>query len=148
MIPVPGKALTDLAIRIATHLVPNTQSTFAQADGQLITALLLSMAQDFERAVYNRMADIDEIKGICRTLSTLDKSDLTQLSVLSEAVAFQAKTPASLMLADVTALHAEGFELLIAIHAWAEQYHAELDLQIWRLLRRHSERNKFEIPGP
>ena len=62
--------------------------------------------------------------------------------------AFLSKEPASLQLADVNALHDEAFSLLIDLHAWAEQQDESLNLAIWRLLRDHSERNKFEIPGP
>ena len=46
---------------VATDILPATNSNFAQADSGLISGLLLSMAQDYERAVFNPMADIDEI---------------------------------------------------------------------------------------
>ena len=116
MIPVPGKTLSDIALRVATNLAADARSAYGQADGGMISALLLTLAEDFERAVFNRMTDIDEIKTLCaRYPQAVDK-----LSDPTTAKAFADKTPTSLKLADVTALHAEAFELELperAVHA-------------------------------
>ena len=144
MIPTPRKTLSDIATRIVTHLVPDLQSEYGQADGGLITALLLTLAQDYERAVFNRMTDIEEMQALFG--AHLDKrADADQADSLR---AYMSAKPETLMLDDVTKLHARGFELLIELHAWSEQHDAELDGEIWRFLRRHSERNRFDIPGP
>ncbi len=148
MIPYPGKTLTDLAVRIATDIAPATNNNFAQADSGLITGLLLSMAQDYERAVFNPMADIDDIKALCRHLRDLSDAEREGFDALQACTAFLEAEPASLMLSDVTALHAQALNLLIDIHRWAEDHNDDINLAVWRLLRRHSERHKFDIPGP
>lgn len=148
MIPYPGKTLTDLAVRIATDIAPATSSNFAQADSGLISGLLLSMAQDYERAVFNPMTDIDEIKTLCRQVLDLPEAERAQFDALNGCEDFLNAEPTSLMLGDVTALHARALDLLIQIHTWAELHHAEINLAVWQLLRRHSERHKFDIPGP
>jgi len=146
MIPHPEQALTDLAVRITTHIVPTTTSTFAQADGQLLTVLLVSMAQDFERAVANRMADINEIKTLIQTLQKHVDNN-RPFSNMDQTNAFLRAEPLSLKLSDVNALHAQGFDCLIEMQIWAEKHNQPLNLSIWQLLRRHSERNKFQIPA-
>jgi len=148
MIPYPRQTLTDIAVRIATHLMPATSSSYAQADSGLVTALLLTLAQDFERAIFNRMADIDEVKSLCSQIRDIPASDRAELPSQSELDDFARQLPGSLMFADVNALHARAFEILIGIHSWAEAHHPDMALQVWELLRRHSERNKFDIPGP
>jgi hypothetical protein len=148
MIPSPGKTLQDLATRIVTHLVPATHSNFAQADGALLYMLLLSISQDYERAAFNRMADIDEIKALCRNLLAQPLAQQPGDAMQASMQSLLAQTPASLMLKDLTQFHADAFELLIELHAWAERNDSNLNLEIWRLLRRHSERNKFDVPGP
>jgi hypothetical protein len=146
VIPVPGKSLTDIAVRIVTDLVPAIQTNYGQADGNLISALLLTMAQDYERAVYNRMQDIEEIKQLCS--QCLDGSNNTDLPDREALQSFIERQPDSLRLAHVTQCHGQAFELLISLHRWAEAHDEGVNLEIWRLLRRHSERNKFDIPGP
>ncbi len=146
MIPYPSRTLTDIALRIATHLMPDLQTEYGQADAGLLTGLLLTFAQEYEREVYHRLIVIVEIQALFETrtdkLSDGDAPDIEAIRAFTRAA------PASLKLDDVTACHAEGFNLLIELHAWAEQHDAELELEIWRLLRRHSERNKFDMPGP
>ena len=148
MIPYPGKTIADLALRIATDIAPATNSNFAQADSGLITGLLLAVAQDYERAVFNPMADIDEIRVLCQQIIELPEADREKFTAMPACEAFVDAQPRSLMLADVTALHAQALNLLIDIHTWAEEHHDNLNLEVWRLLRRHSERHKFDIPGP
>jgi len=146
MIPSPGQTLTDIAVRIATHLMPALNSNFTQADSGLITALLLAFGQDFERAIYNRMTDIDEIKTVCAQVRESPIDDRSGLPSQQELDDFMQQTPTTLMLADVNELHAHAMELLIRIHAWAENHDSDLDRQVWRLLRHHCERNKFDLP--
>ncbi len=140
MIPAPGKTLADLALRIMTDLAPELGSNFAQADAGLITGLLLTMAQDYERAVDNRLQDLAEMRALFADLdANVPGADARR--------AFLEKTPASFTVSDVTKLHAEGFERLIELHAWAEAESSELDAAIWQFLRAHSERNKFDLPN-
>ena len=141
MIPEPSQTLIDIATRIATHLIPETQSKFAQADAGLIAGLLLAMGQDFERAIANRLTDIDEVKAIIKKCPEHAPGYENYVDFLKEQ-------PASYHLNDVNTLHNLAFEHLIELHAWTETNHLEsLNVDIWQLLRRHSERNKFELPG-
>ncbi len=144
MINQPGAQLRDLAIRIATHVLPDMNTAYGQADAGLISGLLMALAQDFERAAFNRMADIEEIQQIFH-VAKVSNPDLPDKQ---EMEAFSNKAPASLHLQDLDQLHARGFDLLIGLHAWAEVNSPELNQAIWSLLRRHSERNKFEVAGP
>ena len=140
MIPAPGKTLSDLALRIATDLMPALNTNFTQADAGLITGLLLTMAQDYERAVDNRMQDMLEINALFAELRPDVPGHEARQTYL-------AKAPASYHLHDVTALHAEAFEHLIEVHAWAEDNDLAVSDTIWQLLRAHSERNKFDLPN-
>ncbi len=148
MIPYPGQTLRDLALRIATDIAPATQTPFAAADSGLLTGLLLAMAQDYERAIYNPMADIDDVRQLCRQMLALEDEARPDFDALAECAQLLEAEPASLMLEDVTALHAQALNLLIVIHSWAEVHHATIDLAAWQVLRRYSERHKFDIPGP
>lgn len=139
MIPRPGDALNAIAMRLLTHIAPEAGSQFAQADAALLNGLLQTLSQDYERAVANRLLDIDELREL---FEGCDKAPGA-----AERAAFSTETPASYLLADVTALHATGFELLIELHAWAEEHDRTVDRAVWALLRRHSERNRFEMPG-
>ena len=140
MIPFPGKTLADIAVRIATDLLPSLSSTYAQADAGLITGLLLTMSQDYERAVDNRMQDMQEISSL---FATLDES----IPGHAARSAYLQQKPASFHLAEVTRLHADAFSCLTDLHAWAETNDATLDATIWQILRAHSERNKYELPN-
>lgn len=135
MIPRPSQALTDLAVRLATNVAPNTTETFYAADAGLIAQLMFSLAQEYERGVETRMNDIDEMRALLRSAPQSDDID-----------AFVVLQPASLGLADVNAVHDAGTRLLIEAHAWAEVHDEPLSREIWRYLRRHCERHKFELP--
>ncbi len=135
MIPRPSQALTDLAVRLATNVAPNTTETFYAADAGLIAQLMLSLAQEYERGIETRMQDIDEMRAILRSAPTSEAID-TFLELL----------PRSLGLADVNAVHDAGTRLLIEAHAWAETHDEALSQSIWRYLRRHCDRHRFELP--
>ena len=70
------------------------------------------MAQDFERAVANRMADINEIKTLIQTLQKHVDNN-RPFSNMDQTNAFLRAEPLSLKLSDVNALHAQGFDCLI-----------------------------------
>ena len=139
MIPKPAASLTDLAVRLATHIAPGLQDNFRQADAGLLTGLFLTFAQDFERSVGSQMVDIGEMQAIFAAA--------TASPMASDCKRLSAAKPQSFYLADVTACHAECSELLIEVHAWAELHDDALNLKIWRYLRAHSERHKFELPN-
>ena len=135
MIPQPSQALTDLAIRLALQVAPNTTAPFYGADAGLIAQLMFTLGQEFERAVQARMQDIDDIKTLFASAPASD-----------ERRAYQLKQPASLHLNDVNALHDEGSRLLIELHAWAETNSEAVNAAICAYLRRHTERHKFDMP--
>lgn len=137
MIPNPGRALADLAIKLAISVVPEISSGYAAANAGMTSMLMLALAQDSERAVANRMSDIEELRALfADTAGYGGQSDLT---------AYNRKQPASLLLKDVDALLAEGMALLIDLHAWAEETDDSLNRRIWQFLLHHTERNKFDI---
>ena len=144
MINQPGTQLRDLAIRIASHVLPDITTPYGQADAGLISGLLMALAQDYERAAYNRVTDIDEIKQLFKGALPSLQEHPDQLDM----AAFTNATPDSLLLSDLDRYHAGGFELLIKLHSWAESHDSDLNHEIWALLRRHSERNKFDIGSP
>lgn len=132
MIPEPGRALSDLAMRLLLTIAPQTANTFAAADSMLVGQLMLTLSQEFERAIATRMQDIDELREL-----------FTHAPPLAARSRFATATPASLHLRDVNHLHDEGMRLLIELHAETELTDPNLNLRIWEFLRAHSERHKF-----
>jgi hypothetical protein len=111
------------------------------ANTGLISMLMLSLAQDSERAVANRMADIEEIKALFRS------NEAQPAPGAEPRAAYCESAPQSLHLSDMDAFHGEGLTLVIDLHAWAEAQSPPLDRAIWQFLRAHTERNKFELPS-
>jgi hypothetical protein len=142
VIPRPSQGLAALAAKLAAAIAPETTSRFAMANTGMISMLMLALAQDAERAVANRMADIDDMKALFAAATGADRER-------AEArAAFCSRQPNSLRIADLDVLHAEGLTLLIALHAWAEAHDADLDRRLWDFLLRHTERNRLDLPGP
>lgn len=133
MIPEPGRALTDLATRLLLTIAPQTANTFAAADSMLVGQLMLTLSQEFERAIATRMQDIDELREL-----------FARAPAHTARSSFATASPASLHLRDVNRLHDEGMHLLIELHADVELTNTDLDLRIWQFLRAHSERHKFD----
>lgn len=142
MIPRLSQGLADLAGKLASGIAPETTSRFAMANTGMIAMLLGALAQEAERAVASRMTDISEMKDLFGALDA-DAADPAQAQARRE---FLARQPASLTLGDVETLHAEGLELLISLHAWAEDADADLNRRIWDFLLRHTERHRLD-PG-
>ena len=132
MIPAPGQALNDLAMRLMLSIAPQTANTFAAADSMLVGQLMLTLSQEFERAVDTRMQDIDELQVL-----------FSQARPDAARNRFATITPASFHLQDVNALHDVGMRLLIELHTEVELTDPDLNLLIWLFLREHSERHKF-----
>lgn len=133
MIPEPGRALTDLAMRLLFNVAPQAANTFAAADAGLVGQLVMTLGQEFERAIATRMQDIDEVKALLRDAPPTP-----------ERQAFLAQRPSSLHLRDVNVVHDTGMRLLSAWHAEVETLDDTLNRRIWAFLRAHSERHKFE----
>ncbi|TDJ36860.1 MAG: hypothetical protein E2O61_06810 [Gammaproteobacteria bacterium] len=135
MITTPGKALGDLAMKLALSIAPETSSAYAMANTGMIAVLLQALGQDSERAVANRLADIVEIKALF-TAEGVPNTTARET--------FLHREPQSLRLSDVMTHHAEGLNLLIELHAWAEANNPKLDQSIWSFLLNHTERDKFD----
>jgi hypothetical protein len=140
MIPQPGSVLTDLAVKLAMSIAPETTSSFAMANTGLISMLMLSLAQDSERAVANRMADIEDMKTLFRS------NDAQPAPGVDLRGAYCESAPTGLHLTEMDVYHAEGLNLLIDLQAWAELHSPPLDEAIWQFLRAHTERNRFDLP--
>ena len=138
MIPKPTQTLTDLATRIATHILPNCEAEYAQADSGLLVGLLLTTAQEFERSIECRMQDINDLKNLFGNFATVLPADIAWEALLQQQ-------PESFYLSDVNQLHGEFLDIFIQLHSWAEQTHqAEFETAAWAFLRRHTERHKYE----
>ncbi|NIP16607.1 MAG: hypothetical protein GWM88_18405 [Pseudomonadales bacterium] len=137
MIPKPGKALVDLAMKLSTGVLPEIGSPYAAANAGMTAMLLIMLSQDSERAIANRMADISELKTLFAGAAVFPHQD--------GIASFADAEPDSLLLADVDRLHARGMSLLIDLHAWAESHDEGLDQEIWKFLARHADRNRFDI---
>jgi len=132
MIPDPGKALSDLAINVASLALELT-SSYSISNAGMISMLLSALAADADRAVANRFDDVADMESIFERAGHAPGADARE--------AFRADEPATLKLSDVSAWHARGMALLIELHAWAEREDAELDGAIWEFLCTHAERN-------
>ena len=138
MITNPGKALADLAMKLALHIAPQTTSTYAAADTGLTAMLMQCLAQDYARAAETRSCDIAELKTLFATVNhPVQKAKLAS---------FLRREPASLALSDLEAFHAEALRHLIDLQTWAEQTDAvEINTQIWAFLARHADRHAFDL---
>jgi hypothetical protein len=140
VIPYGRNALGDLALKLVASIAPETTSTYAAANAGLIAMLLQCLGQEYDRGVDARMRDIDDIKSLLAILPEAAGDVVTQLRDFNTA------TPASLKMSDMTALHAQGLNLLIALHEFAENAgNAELDNAIWMLLERMADRHAFDV---
>ena len=142
MIIKPSQSLSDITQRLLTQILPDISNEFNQADTALISQLLATFAEEFERSVDIHMQDIQDMQ----TLFTNVPEHYPQQAPLNE---YCAAKPASWHLQDVTSFHAKGFEYLIALHSWTEEQDiTQLNQEIWQLLRSHAERHKFSIGVP
>lgn len=138
MITNPGKALADLALKLAFAIAPQTNSIYAAADAGLTAMLMQCLAQDYGRAAETRSCDIAELKALFASIN-----DPEQTARLAD---FISREPASLTLTDLEAFHAEALRHLIDLQRWAEQTGAvEINEEIWAFLARHADRHAFEL---
>jgi hypothetical protein len=142
MIPRPQQALADLAMKLATSVATDTQSAYAASSAGMIAMLMQCLAQDFDRAAAVRTQDIDELTALFESLR-----DVPPESLATRIAAFQRGTVESLRIEHLNARHAQGMDVLIALHEWAEQNGAdELDQEIWNFLSRHADRHAYQVP--
>ncbi len=78
MIPRPQQALTDLAMKLAMSVAPETQSAYAASNAGMIAMLMQCLAQEFDRAAAVRTQDIDELTALFESLRDVPPDDLAQ----------------------------------------------------------------------
>ena len=142
MIPRPQQALADLAMKLMMSVAPETQSAFVASNAGMIAMLMQCLAQDYDRAALVRTQDIDELTALFESLRDVPPENLG-----SRIAAFLHGSAESLRIEHLNARHAQGMELLIELHAWAETHRAEeLDREIWSFLTRHADRHAYQVP--
>ena len=142
MIPRPQQALSDLAMKLAMSVAPETQSAYAASNAGMIAMLMQCLAQDFDRAAAVRTQDLDELVALFESLRDVPPEPLA-----NRIATFLRGSAESLRIEHLNARHAQGMELLIELHAWAEEVDAdELDQEIWNFLIRHADRHAYQLP--
>jgi len=142
VIPRPQRALSDLAMKLAMSVAPETQSAYAASNVGMIAMLMQCLAQDFDRAAAVRTQDLDELVALFESLRDVPPEPLA-----SRIATFLRGSAESLRIEHLNARHAQGMELLIELHAWAEEVDAdELDQEIWNFLIRHADRHAYQLP--
>jgi hypothetical protein len=142
VIPRPQQALGDLATKLAMSVAPDTRSAYGASNAGMIAMLMQCLAQEFGRAAAVRTQDIDELVALFESLRDVPPEDLAH-----RIAAFLRGSAESLRIEHLNARHAAGMELLIELHAWAEQVGAdELDQEIWNFLIRHADRHAYQLP--
>ncbi len=123
-------------------VAPETQSAYAASNAGMIAMLMQCLAQDFDRAAAVRTQDLDELVALFESLR-----DVPPESLANRIAAFLRGSAESLRIEHLNARHAQGMELLIELHAWAEEVDAdELDQEIWNFLTRHADRHAYHLP--
>ena len=72
MIPNTPKAVTFLAQRLFSHVLPELRTNFGAADVAFLGLLLEMVGQDFDRAAHARLEDIREMRGIFAEARSLE----------------------------------------------------------------------------
>lgn len=150
MIPRLHDAVHSLAARTMAHIVPALSDPYAAADAGLVAALLVAVAQEAERGVAARLADIAELRPLFREgIEVLgDGVIATRLRSLLD------RTPDDYTLSVLDEEHSAWLEALADLHELLEAAPAQadaaaaarLDAAIWRFLRTHTERHAFQLP--
>jgi len=141
VIPKAKTALQDLAGKLMIGIAAETKTTYAASSVGMIGMLLQCLAKELERGVDTRVCDIEET----RVLLTNATSNLPQRLAI-EVDRFLQTKPASLLLSDVTALHARALELVTRLHEHAEAAGNEsLNREIWSLLERMADRHALDF---
>jgi hypothetical protein len=137
MIPHTSKAISFLAQRLFSHVLPDVRTSFGAADVALLGILFEMVGQDFDRAAQARLEDIREMREIFAQARRLG------LEVDARPEALDLSDVRIARLDEVHALHSRA---LIELHARTEQVgDAQLDRQVWQYLERHAERHRYDV---
>ena len=138
MIPRAREALNDLAGRLGSRVIPQLSDPFTQADTGLISLLLSLLGEELENGVANRLEDGEELKSLFAGVSA-------DAPGAEDRARFCASTPHAMTLTGATDWLDQGLQLLIELHAWAEEADEALNERIWAFLADHTERHKFDF---
>jgi hypothetical protein len=145
MIPQSRRAVSFLAQRLLTHVLPDQRTSFGAADVAFLNLAFEMIGQDLERGVYARLEDIREMRAIFSDARRLGTHD----SLGARLVAAEARELSDVRLGPLDEVHAQHCAALIELHAWIETLggpEAErLDREIWQHLERHAERHRYEV---
>lgn len=125
MIPKGGEGVAHFATRIMTDLIPKAADAYTVADLGMTAELLRMVAQDFDRAVDNLMADLSGIQSICGEALpvVIDAGLRERMRVVADAA------PVSFKVQPLSAQADEAMRVLIDLHAHVET--AERDGAGW-----------------
>lgn len=145
MIPHAKQAVTFLAQRLLTHVLPEQRTNFGVADVALLGLLFEMVGQDLERAVHARLEDIREMRELF--------ADARRLGLPAALVAridlALARDLSDLRLEPLDAAHALHGAVLIELHSRIETLGgaeaARLDRRVWEHLERHAERHRYDV---
>lgn len=145
MIPHARKAVSFLAQRLLTHVLPDQRTAFGAADVAFLNLAFEMLGQDLERGVHARMEDIREMRALFASARKLAPPDALA-APLSQA---ETREPSDLRLEPLDEVHAQHSRALIELHAWVETLGgpeaARLDREIWQYLERHAERHRYDV---
>jgi hypothetical protein len=137
LIPQTGRALADLAQKLALSVTPDIQTGYSAANAGMISLLMFALAQETESAISRRLEDGDALREL------FDSSGAKTIQAALDA--FSASQPMNMTATEVTAWLNKGLSLLVELHAWAEDNDTELDQRIWAFLYQHTERHKIDL---
>lgn len=142
MIPRAAQALSDLATKILVSIAPQSKTPYAAADTSMIGMLLAALAREHESGTDDRLTDIADLQAIfSNAIAPRAGAAYPGRDALAE---FVARTPADFKLTTIDALNADGLNLLIELHAWAETNDDALNVAIWSFLEAFADRHMLD----
>jgi len=145
VIPQSQRAVSFLAQRLLTHVLPDQRTAFGAADVAFLSLAFEMVAQDLERGVHARLEDIRELRAIFGAARRLGPPD----SLVARLAAAEARELTDLRLGPLDAVHAQHAAAGIELHAWIEEQRGpeaeRLDREIWQHLERHAERHRYDV---
>jgi hypothetical protein len=145
VIPQSQRAVSYLAQRLLTHVLPDQRTAFGAADVAFLNLVFEMVAQDLERGVQARLEDVRELRAIFAAARRLDPPD----SLVARLASAESCPLSDLRLGPLDEAHAQHAAALIELHAWVEEQRGpeaeRLDREIWRHLERHAERHRYDV---
>ncbi|HTO08116.1 MAG TPA: hypothetical protein VMR86_13790 [Myxococcota bacterium] len=145
MIAESKQAVSFLAQRLLTHVLPEQRTAFGAADAAFLNLAFEMIGQDLERGVHARLEDIRERRAIFAGARRLRLPE----SLAERLAEAEARELSDLRLGPLDGVHAQHGAALVALHAWVETRDgddaARIDREIWQHLERHAERHRYDV---